>query len=261
MDRSKDINPGIVCLSQPEQVDMADAWYEFAQANHFWIKSRFRAIQSQLKGYAVGKRFLEIGCGHGVVITQFEDAYGTTVDGCDLNMLALNQVKNTKGTIYCLDIYDQPEQLLERYDGVLLLDVIEHIDDHAHFLKTGLRYAKTGGLVIINVPALNTLFSKYDTAAGHKRRYTKKTMRKLLEDCGVEDIKMAYWGFSLLPIAVIRKFILRFVREEKIIATGFKTPGEFSNHVLNALLKTENALLKKPPLGTSLIAIGRVKHA
>lgn len=239
---------------------MADAWYEFAQANHFWIKARFRAIQRQLIGNTIGQRFLEIGCGHGVVMQQVEDAFQTTVDGCDLNMLALGQIQEGKGTVYCLDIYDTPQQLLGAYDGVLLLDVIEHIDDHEHFLKTSLRYAKPGGLVVINVPALNTLFSKYDTAAGHKRRYTKRTMRQLLEACGVEDVKMAYWGFSLLPIAVIRKFILRFVREEKIIETGFKTPGELSNGALNALLKAENQILPNPPLGTSLIAIGRIPH-
>ena len=127
------------------------------------------------------------------------------------------------------------------------------------FLKTSIKYLKDDALVIVNVPALNALFSRYDTAAGHKRRYTKKMMRKLFADCGISDVQTHYWGFSMLPIAVVRKFVLMFVSQEKIISTGFEIPNSFSNKALNWLLKTGIKIMSSPPLGTSLIAVGRIR--
>lgn len=259
MDVNK-INNKIEILSSPETVDMADDWYQFASLDHFWMKSRFRAIESRLAKEKIGPTFIEIGCGHGAVIKQFEDRFNVEVDGCDLNMLALNQIKETIGRIFCLDIFDKPKELLDKYDGVLLLDVIEHIDNDLFFLENSLAYVKEGGLVIINVPALNTLFSKYDTSAGHKRRYNKKMMRELFAKCNIDEVSISYWGLSLIPIAIIRKIMLNFVSKDKIISKGFKTPNHTVNKILNWVLAIENNFIKSPSLGTSLIAIGRVKE-
>jgi SAM-dependent methyltransferase len=258
MDMNK-VNDKIEILSSPEQVDMADDWYQFASIDHFWMKSRFRAIESKLTKIKIGSKFLEIGCGHGVVIKQFEERFDAEVDGCDLNMLALNQIKETKGRIFCLDIFDKPKELLDMYDGVLLLDVIEHIDNDYYFLENSLTYVKKGGLVIINVPALHSLFSKYDISAGHKRRYNKRMIRGLFKKCNIEEVSISYWGLSLIPIGIIRKIMLNFVRKEKVIYKGFETPNQSVNKILNWILAIENKLIKSPNLGTSLVAIGSVK--
>jgi hypothetical protein len=182
------------------------------------------------------------------------------VDGCDLNMLALHQIGKTKGRVLCLDIFDKPKDLLEKYDGVLLFDVIEHINDDSIFLENSLKYVKKGGLVIINLPALNSLFSKYDIASGHKRRYNKKMTSELFSKCNVEEISISYWGLSLVPIAVIRKIMLNLVSKEKIILKGFKPPNSTINKILNWTLALENKLIKSPSLGTSIRAIGRAKE-
>jgi SAM-dependent methyltransferase len=254
------INEKIEILSPSDKVDMADDWYQFASLDHFWMKSRFRELESRLTKENIGSRLLEIGCGHGAVIKQFEDRFDVEVDGCDLNILALNQIKETRGRVLCLDIFDKPKDLLGKYDGVILLDVIEHIDNDLVFLENSLTYAKNGGLIIINVPALNSLFSKYDTEAGHKRRYNKRMIRELFTICNIEEVSVSYWGFSLIPIAVLRKIILNFVKKERIISSGFKTPNQTVNKVLNWILVLENKFIKSPIIGTSLLAIGRVNR-
>jgi SAM-dependent methyltransferase len=254
-------NDNIRILSNPEKVDMADDWYQFADLNHFWIDSRFRAIKSKIKKEDIGENVFEIGCGHGAIIKQFEEGFNVCVDGCDLNIYALNQIRNVKGKIFCLDIYEKHEELLDKYDTVLLMDVIEHIEDDFLFLENSIKFIKRGGIVIINVPALNMLFSKYDLVAGHKRRYNKKMLQELFTKCGVEEISVSYWGFMLIPIAIIRKLMLKFVAKEKVISTGFHPPNNLSNRILNLILKAENKILNSPPIGTSLIGIGRVKRS
>jgi 2-polyprenyl-3-methyl-5-hydroxy-6-metoxy-1,4-benzoquinol methylase len=253
-------NRPIIEISSAESVDMADEWYEFASPDHFWIQWRFNSILGirEIRELA-GARLFEVGCGNGLVIGQFESMPNIIVDGCDLNLLALNQIENSKGDIYLLNIFENPQELVGKYSGILLLDVIEHIDDDNEFLATSCNYIDDDGLIIINVPAMNVLFSRYDKRAGHKRRYNKKMLKELFKKNDIEIISIRYWGFLLLPAAVIRKFILYFTPERKIIKVGFQPPNQALNWFCKMLMKIENKLFSSPLLGTSLIAVGRRK--
>ena len=253
-------NKNIEIISQPELVSMAREWFSIAQENHFWMKARFDFIRQRLSSADIDLRnshLLEIGCGHGQLLKQFESCYFNEVDGCDLDIEALKQIHGTKGKVYCLDIFDQPPKLLKSYDGIILADVIEHIENDLEFVKTSLKYLKPGGLVIVNVPALSSLFSKYDTVAGHHRRYNRKKLHLLFEALEIDPISVRYWGSTMLPIAFVRKLMLQFVAEEKVILKGFKPPTSLLNSLLSQLLKIESFCLRWLGVGTSLIAIGR----
>lgn len=251
-------NSRITRLSDAEPVSMADSWYEFANEDHFWMQWRFRSIVSSRAIRESGPGpWLDIGCGHGVVIKQFEKWRPDTMDGCDLNVMALEKIGTIRGNIYVYNIFDHNPQLVGKYAGILLLDVIEHIHDDTSFLKASLEHLKPGGIVVINVPALELLSSKYDIAAGHQRRYTKSLIRDLFTRCGIQEERISYWGLSLIPIALVRKFVLLFVRQDNIIRRGFQPPGRLINFFLCVLMKMEMLLLKNPPMGTSVLAVGR----
>jgi SAM-dependent methyltransferase len=254
------MNNEIIVLSQPAEVDMADDWYDIASLDHFWIKARFNSVLKAICIYNLNNaKLLEIGCGHGLVIKQFEALKNVVVDGCDLNMFALSKVGKIRGNLYSLDIFDNPPELLNQYDGIVLLDVIEHIDEDSRFLKESCKYLKEDGFVIINVPALNSLFSKYDKVVGHKRRYTIRMLEELFDRNGIEKIRIEYWGFFMIPIAILRKFILFFTENSIIVKRGFTPPSNTINWILTKIGLIENFLLKSPPLGTSVVAIGRYK--
>jgi SAM-dependent methyltransferase len=237
---------------------MGDEWFEISPLNHFWIQWRFKAILNNISPCELShKRFLDIGCGHGLAIQQFESLPEIIVDGCDLNMHALQMVKRGKGNVYFLNISDHPEHLLRCYSGIILLDVLEHIDNDAGFLSDSCKYLIDNGFVIINVPVLKSLYSKYDKKMGHVRRYSKKMILKLFEKNNIQPLSIHFWGFSLLPVLLMRKILLLFIKDKSIVHVGFKTSGKMVNKVFTFLMKTENTILKKPPLGTSLIAIGK----
>jgi 2-polyprenyl-3-methyl-5-hydroxy-6-metoxy-1,4-benzoquinol methylase len=248
----------VIELSPAEEVDMADEWYEFATQDHFWIQWRFRKIWSSsvVRSYPAS-RWLDVGCGHGLVIRQFEASGDYVIDGCDLNRTALRRVGKVRGDIYVYNVFDANPLMVGRYSGILLLDVIEHIDDEGAFLEASLRHMQPGGLVVINVPALEFLFSRYDDVAGHKRRYNKLMLRTLMESHGIEPLEISYWGMLLLPLALIRKLVLTFVSRRNIIRRGFRPPARMINSFFKVLMKVELLIFRRPPLGTSILAVGR----
>jgi 2-polyprenyl-3-methyl-5-hydroxy-6-metoxy-1,4-benzoquinol methylase len=249
----------IETLSQPQGVSMADEWFQFATADHFWMQWRHCLLVRALKraGGQI-RNALEIGCGHGVAREMLERDFDFPVDGCDLNRTALEMARPGKGQLFVYNILDQEPSLLGRYDAVFLLDVIEHIDDDGRFLRAALRHLRPGGLVAVNVPASMLLFSDYDRAAGHLRRYTPGGLRKLLRSCGVETQGVEPWGMLMVPLLLARKALLRGIKRAEAIQTGFVPPNEIARRLLHGMKNVETALPFRMPFGTSILAWGRL---
>jgi SAM-dependent methyltransferase len=250
----------IETLSQPQAVSMADEWFQFATADHFWMQWRHcllvRALQCA--GHEL-RNALEIGCGHGVAREMLERDLGIAVDGCDLNRTALDVAKPGKGNLFVYNILDQDPSLLGRYDAVLLLDVIEHINDDDAFVRAALRHLRSDGIVAVNVPASMMLFSDYDRVAGHVRRYTRQGVRELLESCGVEIQGIQPWGLLMIPLLLARKALLRRRKRVDTIRTGFVPPNGFSRLLLHGMKNVETALPFRMPFGTSILAWGQLR--
>ena len=67
----------------------------------------------------------------------------------------------------------------EAFDTILYIDVLEHIDDDRQELeRAGLRL-RSGGRLIVLSPACQALFSPFDRAVGHYRRYSRKSLAEV----------------------------------------------------------------------------------
>ncbi len=246
-------------ISKGQEVSMHDDWFDIADQDHFWMKWRWKSI-AKCKQYLPlpEQTFLEVGSGNGISVNQFEKYTSCVVDGCDLNEKALNLSKPSRGRKLLYNIYDHNPGLLDHYDGIILLDVLEHIDDDTQFLKTAIQHCKNGGKIIVNVPAHQWLFSDYDKAVGHKRRYSIESLKSLLERANLTDIKVYSWGASLIPIALLRKKMIAG-RGDDIIKAGFKPSSKFVDFILTSLMHLETTSPFRLPFGTSLIAVARKK--
>src|SRR5580765_725157 len=250
----------IETLSEAQAVSMADEWFDFANADHFWMQWRHRVILRAIKCAGTPlRRALEIGCGNGVARNMLERDLGIPVDGCDLNRTALEMARPGRGKLFVYNILDQEPSLLDRYDAVFLLDVLEHIDDDFAFLRAALRHLRSGGLVVVNVPASMLLFSDYERAAGHLRRYTTASLRTLLRKSGVEGETIQRWGLSMVPLLLARKVMLRGANTAAAIRAGFVPPNEISRVLLQGMKNIETALGFSMPFGTSILAWSRLR--
>jgi SAM-dependent methyltransferase len=59
-----------------------------------------------------------------------------------------------------------------RFDTILYIDVLEHIEDDREELRQSAGRLRPGGRIIVLAPAHNWLFSRFDSAIGHYRRYS-----------------------------------------------------------------------------------------
>jgi SAM-dependent methyltransferase len=65
-----------------------------------------------------------------------------------------------------------------KFDAILYIDVLEHIeDDHAEMARAAARLAPGGALIVL-APAHPFLFTPFDAAIGHFRRYTRASLRQ-----------------------------------------------------------------------------------
>jgi len=199
-------------------------------------------------------RVLDVGGGGGALREQLEAATAWTIDVGDLNAAALTRVREGRGRTLCYDVLRPHPDLLDAYDVVLLFDVLEHVEDRRPFLEATLRHVKPGGFLLLNVPAWQFLYGAYDVAAGHLRRYRKATLAAELAgiDCDVRDTR--YWGLLMVPLLLLRKWTVRRAGSHAdCVCRGFQPPGPLVHAVLRAAGRAEARLLRRPPMGSSLL--------
>ncbi len=236
-------------------------WYDSAPDDHFWMVWRLNVILRHLRRLRRDEntevRGFDIGCGHGALQRQLQHANSWVIDGCDLNENAISLSRGHNGNTFLYDIFDFRQDLKENYDFVFLLDVIEHISKPIDFLAASRFYLKRDGYMVINVPAIPKLYSQYDVAAGHIRRYTRDSLASEIAAAGLEIETIAYWGLSLIPLLVLRVAVSSLTRPAEIIRRGFVPPSNAIDKLLRLVMSAELGVAKDLPYGTSLLAIAR----
>ena len=251
----------IKILSEFTSISMDAEWYEIATANHFWLEWRLLAMLKQINQIKIPinkkLKVLEVGCGEGILRKSIESNTNWDVDAADINLKVLSKVQSGRGKTILYNIFDESDSLIDSYDVVLLIDVLEHIHDTKPFIISLIKHLKPGGYLLINVPALNTLFSVYDKKMGHFRRYNKKSLTSEFKEVDIKILDKRYWGLFMLPLLIIRSGLMVFLKndETKIVKRGFKPLNDYVNRFFCVIARLETKLFSKPFLGTSLLLI------
>jgi 2-polyprenyl-3-methyl-5-hydroxy-6-metoxy-1,4-benzoquinol methylase len=255
----------VIELSQiPFRAFENESYYDQATESHFWCRGRFEVLCSLLRKNNIDLssqlRGFDIGCGQGVFRSQLENVTPWIVDAADIIRKPLTEHFHKRGVTYLYNIHDQHPKFENFYDIVFLMDVIEHIEDPEKFLSSVAFHLKKNGLLAVNVPALNWLWSRFDAAQGHFRRYSIGNLQRTLEIAGYSILDIRYWGMSMVPLLSIRKLLANKAKsDEEVLRSGFTPPSPALNAALYSCLKLENSLMKAPPFGTSVMAVCRLR--
>jgi len=152
---------------------------------------------------------LDAGCGEGAICRELAKR-GYKMIGVDINKSALEYAKdaakkiNTKPIFIYGDIQKMPFPE-NKFDQVVSLDVLEHVDNHMKAIKEIRKVLKKGGTFIASMPTPYYLtkslfgmnFEKELKAIGHVREgYTYKNLKSILEQNGFKVIAhKEYYGF------------------------------------------------------------------
>lgn len=76
-------------------------------------------------------------------------------------------------------------------DTIIYIDVLEHIEQDQIELENAAALIKPGGHIIVLSPAFPSLFSPFDKAIGHYRRYTKASLKRIVP-ASLEQVQLRY---------------------------------------------------------------------
>jgi len=85
---------------------------------------------------------------------------------------------------------------LNSFDSLIILNVLEHIKDDAQAIRNCHSLLKDDGHLIVFVPAIQSLYNRFDKGLGHFKRYDKKTLSQLISQNKFEIIFSKYMNFA-----------------------------------------------------------------
>ena len=174
------------------------------------IASRQRARRSLRRHLQTTRQpvvILEVGCSSGYLLKELADDWSTSlVIGADYISDPLNRLAGQIPDVPLLrfDMVKCPLPSAS-VDAVVLLNVLEHIEDHRAAVNQVARILKPGGIAVVEVPAGPRLYDVYDKSLRHFRRYRQAGLCRLLEREGLRVIERTHLGAFLYPAFAVTK--------------------------------------------------------
>ena len=166
----------------------------------------------------------------------------------------------------------QPEQILSLAgdhvplpDGsleyVTALDVLEHVPDAAAVVNGFHRLLKPGGVAVVTVPASMALWSDWDVALHHFRRYGRAQLRALFPSGEWEIVHVNYTNVLVYPAVWLVRKSRALLKRLGAATTAKRAEDRVPARPVNALLRAQFVQLAQwrvPfPFGVSLLLVAR----
>ena len=141
-----------------------------------------------------------------------------------------------------------PEQAGRGYDSVIYINVLEHVEREREELDHAREALKPGGHLLVFVPALAWLYSKFDREVGHFRRYTRDGLERVIGHAGFEVVRSRYFDIAgILPWYVYFTLLGR--------SMGKGSVSLYDRLVVPPMRLVESVV--KPPIGKNVFLVAR----
>ena len=233
--------------------------YRKEEDDWWWAAGRRALVTSLWRRYGCAgtrPRLLEIGCGTGGLLQElvtWAEAYGL-----DSSKEAVGYCQQRGIHTVCQGSVNDLPYGDNTFDGVIGVDVLEHLDDDEGALREILRICRPGGRLVATVPAFQFLWSRRDVQLHHRRRYTRPQFTASVARAGFRVLKSTYVNLPLfLPLLAMVK-TGRLTRGGPNLKLDYALVPSVLNRVLTGVVRAEAWLLAHAalPLGTSIACVG-----
>lgn len=188
---------------------------------------------------------LDLGCGDGSLLAEISRKVKGRLVGSDISAEAVRIAAGRCPGLEFIQMDLAKDLPADRFDTVVMSEVLEHIEDDAAALR---RIADIARYVVISVPGGPA--GKVDRRFGHFRNYEGDALPRLLESCGYDVVYFRRWGF---PFHQLTQRLLASRGDAPALAGGRYTPAKKLAATALYLLFFLNVL----PRGAQVFAIGR----
>ena len=247
---------------QPSEISFPHESYDPNRGNEesigIWARWRARQILKAMKQNSQNLIW-EVGSGHGNVAIPLY-LKNVAVIGIEplLNGAIITSKLGIRTYLGTLESMNFPSNSVS---AIGIFDVLEHLEKPEVLMAEIYRVLKPGGILLISVPAHQWLFSDYDSAIGHFRRYSRKSLLLLIEQGGFKEINMKFLYSVLVPAAaLLRKIPNVFGRSRDSKAVNSSARKEIKvlrvlEPIFIVLLHIEELL--HLPFGLSLFSVSK----
>jgi ubiquinone/menaquinone biosynthesis C-methylase UbiE len=186
---AENINPFRAEVVDDIRVSDLEIMAKEAQNYRAWM---FRKVEP-----FIGQRVLEIGAGIGNftdLLTNRELVVATDVFPECVEKLNQRLGRQLRVPPMLLDICaaEALELRRHRFDTIVCLNVLEHIENDCAALSNMQAVLSPGGRLVLVVPALQWIYGTVDESLLHYRRYTKGSLRPRMERAGFRIEALSY---------------------------------------------------------------------
>ena len=242
------------------QVMKAEHYEGLAKADrdYWWFRVRYQVAWKMLSNVADprGGPWLDVGCGTGGFLAWLvaHPRGPRIVYGIEQSTIGIEVAAARRLTVIHADLADLAfVELPLPPSTISMLDVLEHIERPVAALSGLHGRTVPGAHLVVLVPALQQLWSGWDEALGHYRRYTRQSLCREIAEAGWQVMGSQYLFTALTLPALLR------ARRGKAAGdkTNFPAVPQFVDDLLEMYFNAEAALGPLLPFGTSVAAVAK----
>jgi cyclopropane fatty-acyl-phospholipid synthase-like methyltransferase len=182
------------------------------QAGNYNYKE-YQVYAEKIKGLKKSGKILEIGCGNGFLLKTLEKS-GYDCYGVEPSPMAYSHAKNELGLKVENSFLKASSFYTQKFDVIILMDVVEHIIDMHSFMDEVKTVLNDGGIIFIGTGNINSLNAKiagadwgYFLSWEHVSFFNEKSMQYLLQKNNFTDIKINKTSLQHKPLQNAAEFI------------------------------------------------------
>lgn len=236
------------------------AMYEL-ENYHWWFKGLHELVEHYVQQLNHSNlHILDAGCGTGAM-SEILAKYGT-VDSIDFSPEAIDFCKKRGLKNIVLQDLNDWQGKDRYYDIIVSLDVLYHqgIIDDAEIIRRFYRSLKEGGILIINLPAFESLRRGHDVVVKSARRYTRKKVEDILRESGF-SIHIITYRLPLLFILIkLIKALQFFIRSSFLERSDTRPLPAIINRFFLTMVRIENQIIRSNInifFGSSVFAVAK----